>query len=205
MAEGKLSHWLEAFERDRGRERGEIARLLHDEAGGKLTALGIELTLLRMDAPPELADRLDSLERALESAFTSVRAASLSVAPDLAERVSLAEAMARLAEAAGRRYNGTLALNVDTEYRPDTETAYALLRITESLLGYLTVEAGATSVEVYVETGPIVRVKANVEVSRSQASPCMGLTVAKYWAAKTNLRFLFGKLPAGSTIFVITK
>jgi signal transduction histidine kinase len=205
MAADRLSHWLDAFEQNRDRERGEVARLLHDEAGGRLTAVGIELTLLRMDAPPEWAARLDSLERALEAAFTSVRSASLNVAPDLAERVSLAEAMARAAEAAGRRYNGTLALSVDTEYRPDAETARALLRIAESLLGFLTVEAGATSVDLDVEAGPLMRVRANTEIERSEASSCLGLTVARYWAAKTNLRFLFGKAPGGSTIFVIAR
>ncbi|MEP7362761.1 MAG: histidine kinase [Acidobacteriota bacterium] len=205
MAADRLSLWLEAFERERDRERGELARLLHDEAGGKLTAVGIELTLLRMDTPPAFAERLDSLERALEAAFTSVRAASLNVAPDLAERVSLAEAMARVAESAGRRYHGTLALSVDTEYRPDSDTARALVRIAESLLGFFTVEAGATSVDLDVEEGPLMRVRANIEIDRSQATPCLGLSLAKYWAAKTNLRFLFGKPSGGSTILVITK
>ena len=205
MEGSRLSHWLEAFERDRERERGELARLLHDETGGKLTAAGIELTLLRMDAPPELAARLDSLERALDAAFTAVRGASLCVAPDLAERISLAEALARMAEAMGRRYNGTLALSVDSEYRPDSDTARALLRIAEALLGYLTVEAGATSVELGVDAGPVMRARANVEIDRVQASSCLGLTVARYWAAKTNLRFLFGKPSEGSTIFLIAK
>lgn len=205
MAADRLSYWLDAFERERDRERGELARLLHDEAGGRLTAAGIELTLLRMEAPPEFAARLDALERALETAFTSVRAASLNVAPDLAERVSLAEAMARMAEAAGRRYNGTLALSVDTEYRPDSDTARALLRIAESLLGFLTVEAGATSVELEVRDGPRMTVCANTEIDRSKAAQRLGLTVARYWAAKTNLRFLFGKSSGGSTIFLIAR
>jgi len=205
MSGNRLSHWLDAFERERTRERGELARLLHDEAGGKLTAVGIELTLLRMDAPPAFTERLDALERALEAAFTSVRAASLNVAPDLAERISLAEAMARMAEAAGRRYNGTLALSIDTEYRPDAETAHALLRISESLLGYLTTEAGSTVVEMEVGAGPTMRVSANTEIDREQAVDSLGLTMARYWASKTNLQFLFGKASGGSTIFVITR
>lgn len=205
MLTSRLSQWLDAFERERNRERGELARLLHDEAGGKLTAAGIELTLLRMDAPPALNARLDALDQALESAFTSVRAASLSVAPDLAERISLAEALARMAEAAGRRYNGTLALSVNTEYCPDSDTARSLLRIAESLLGYLTVEAGATMVDLEVDAGPVMRVSANTQIARAQSSPRLGLTVAQYWAAKTNLRFLFGKAPEGSTIFLITR
>lgn len=205
MAADRLSHWLAAFERERDRERGELARLLHDECGGKLTAAGIELTLLRMDAPPEWSARLDALERALEAAFTSVRGTSLAVAPDLAERISLAEALARMAEAAGRRYNGTLALRVDTEYRPDAETARALLRIAEALTGYLTTEAGATAVELEVDAGPTLRVRANAEIDREQAPHCLGLTLARYWAAKTNLRFLFGKALEGSTIFLIAR
>jgi signal transduction histidine kinase len=205
MGADRLSHWLTAFERERDRERGELARLLHDETGGKLTAAGIELTLLRMDAPPEWSARLDALERALESAFTSVRGASLGVAPDVAERMTLAEALARMGEAAGRRYNGTLALSVDTEYRPDAETARALLRIAEALTGFLTTEAGATSVELEVTAGPRLRVRANAEIDREQGQHCLGLALARYWAAKTNLRFLFGKPVEGSTIFLITR
>jgi len=205
MPTSRLSDLLAAFERERARERRETARLLHDETGGKLTAAGIELTLLRMDAPPEFAARLDALERALDAAFTSVRAASLNCAPDLAARVSLAEALARMAENAGRRFEGSLDLSVDTEYRPDDETAAGLLRIAECLVGFLTACAGATSIAVDLEAGPVLRVRANATIGRPEPASSLGLTLARYWASKTNLRFLFGMAPEGSTMFLITK
>lgn len=203
MSGNRLSHWLEAFEEDRARERGALARLLHDQTGGSLTAAGIELTLLRMDLPAEYGERLDSLERSLDSAFEAVRAASLLASPDLTSRLSLADALSRMAEAAGRRFAGTLALSIDTEYRPDAETAQGLFRIAECLTAYLSGEVGATTVEVVMEAGPLLTIRANRGVTRAEAAAALGPTLARYWAAKTNLRFLFGNPEAGSTMFVI--
>lgn len=204
MSGNRLSDWLEAFEGDRARERGALARLLHDETGGSLTAAGIELTLLRMDLPAEYGERLDAMERSLDHAFSAVRAASLLASPDLTSRLSLADALSRMAEAAGRRFAGTLALSIDTEYRPDAETAQGLFRIAECLTAYLSGEVGATSVEVVMEAGPVLTIRANRGVTRAEASAALGPTLARYWAAKTNLRFLFGNTEAGSTMFVIS-
>lgn len=205
MPGNRLSDWLEAFECDRARERGALARLLHDETGGSLTAAGIELTLLRMDLPPEFAPRLDPVERALETAFAAVRSASLLTSPDLTDRLSLADALSRMADLAGRRFDGTLALSIDTEYRPDAEIARALFRIAESLTAYLTVASGATSLEIVLDAGPRLTLRANTHVTRAEASKALEPTLARYWAAKTNLRFLFGNPDAGSTIFVISR
>jgi len=205
MSGNLLSDWLEAFEGDRARERGALARLLHDETGGSLTAAGIELTLLRMDLPAEYAERLDALERSLDHAFSAVRAASLLAAPDVASRLSLADALSRMAEAAGRRFAGTLALSIDTEYRPDAETAQGLFRIAECLTAYLSGEAKATSVEVELDAGPVLTIRANRGVTRAEAARALGPTLARYWAAKTNLRFLFGNPDAGSTMCVIRR
>lgn len=204
MPGSRLSEWLGAFEHDRARERGAIARLLHDETGGSLTAAGLELTLLRMDLPPELAPRLDTLEKALETAFAAVRSASLMTAPDLVERVSLADALSRMADAAGRRFDGTLALSIDTEYRPDGEMAHALFRIAESLTAYLTLNVRATNLELVLDPGPRFRIRANAAVTRTDASRALEPAIARYWAAKTNLRFLFGNPDPGSTMFLIT-
>ncbi|MCC7237700.1 MAG: hypothetical protein IT163_20500 [Bryobacterales bacterium] len=199
-----LSRLLEEFESVRARERGEMARLLHDDTGGKLTAAGIELTLLRMDAPPEWASRLDALEQALEAAFASVRGASLLTAPDLAERISLADALARMAEAAGRRFDGTLTLSIDTGYRPEPPAARALFRIAELLTVYFTGEAGATVLDLTLFSGPELTLHANVEIQRRDAARALPILLARYQAAQTNLRFLFGNPSPGSTIFTIS-
>lgn len=204
MPTSPLSRLLENFESSRARERADIARLLHDDTGGRLTAAGIELTLLRMDAPPEWGPRLDSLERALEAAFASVRGASLLTAPDLAERLSLADALSRMAEAAGRHFDGALLLSIDTEYRPEPPEARAIFRIAELLTGYLTTGVRATRVELTLDSGPRLTFRANVEIGRPEAARALPLLLARRQAAQTNLRFLFGNPSPGSTIFTIS-
>jgi signal transduction histidine kinase len=48
------------------------ARVLHDEVGGSLTVVGLQLDLLRMDHP-DIAPRIEEIQRALDAAMTSVR------------------------------------------------------------------------------------------------------------------------------------
>jgi signal transduction histidine kinase len=54
-------------------ERERLARALHDDIGQTLTAVGLQLELLRMDSGPEAAARVAGIQRLLEQAIERVR------------------------------------------------------------------------------------------------------------------------------------
>lgn len=198
-----LSELLAAAEESRGRERAELARVLHDDAGGRLTAAALDLTLLRMDAPPEWQPQLESLERKLELAFETVRGVSLSLAPDLAARIPLADALARLAESAARRFEGAIELSIDAAYRPPPDLAIALHRIADLLLGFLTAECEARSLALSLDPGPRLEIRAGLPIPRTQAAASLAVTLARYHSRKHNLRFMLGPPTQAGTIFLI--
>jgi signal transduction histidine kinase len=198
-----LSELLAAAEESRARERAELARALHDDAGGRLTAAALDLTLLRMDAPPAWQPQLEALERKLELAFETVRGVSLSLAPDLAARIPLADALARLSESFGRRFEGSIELSIDAAYRPPPELALALYRIAELLLGFLTAECEARSLCLSLDPGPRLEIRSDLPIPRPQAAASLSVTLARYHSRKHNLRFMLGSSPQAGTIFLI--
>jgi hypothetical protein len=88
--------WLAAAEQARRRELIYAARVLHDDVGQILTAVGLELEMITLDHP-EIAEAVAHLRPKLETAFTSVRGLSWDLNPALADRVGLHNALERLA------------------------------------------------------------------------------------------------------------
>lgn len=87
------------------RERARLSRALHDSIGGSLSAVAIELDLVRMDfaASQEIKARLEAIEQALATAFDCVRDLTYEVVPDLVERIGLDAALRRLSARTGAR------------------------------------------------------------------------------------------------------
>jgi signal transduction histidine kinase len=57
-------------------ERERISRVLHDEVGQVVSAVGLQLELLRMDfesREPEIAARVAAIQHSLESALVPLR------------------------------------------------------------------------------------------------------------------------------------
>lgn len=94
------------------RERSRVSRRLHDEVGQALTAVALELDLLRLDEP-RLGPRIFEIQQSLERAFEQVRDLTMDTHPDLPSRVGFDDALARLAARAKREYNGTLHVSLD--------------------------------------------------------------------------------------------
>jgi two-component system sensor histidine kinase UhpB len=92
----------------RCRERERLSRILHDDITGGLTAAGLSLDLLAMDAPPDLAARIRDIQGMLEQSFESVRELSQEFHPDPAIRFQLVPALAALALRFKKRFRGTL-------------------------------------------------------------------------------------------------
>jgi signal transduction histidine kinase len=93
------------------RECERLSQILHDEVTGGLTATGLELDLLAMDAPPEIAARIAEIQQRLEQSFDIVRELSREFHPDPAVRFHFLPAL----EALVRRFERRFTFSADAE------------------------------------------------------------------------------------------
>jgi signal transduction histidine kinase len=114
-------------------------RALHDQVGSSLSAVGVQLQLLRMDLPAAQV-RIDETLRTLEEALDRVRTLSQDLCPSPAHRGGLKQALLRLAD-----QNASSKCQVDVEY---AATAAVPAEIAAALY-----EAGATAVEQAFQKG----------------------------------------------------
>jgi len=84
-------------------------RTLHDHVGSSLSAVGVQLQLLRMDLP-EAQERLDETLRILEEVLGQVRDLSQELCPSPAYRGGLKQALLRLAD---RHISSDCSIHVD--------------------------------------------------------------------------------------------
>ena len=94
-----LAQLLVSLLNAREAEGARISRLLHDDVGQVLSAVGLHLTVLKMDLQdrePEAIERTLAIQNMLEQAVNRVRELSYELNPDLVERVGLHYALERL-------------------------------------------------------------------------------------------------------------
>ena len=117
-------------------ERERLARILHDDIAGGLTAAGLSLDLLAMDVPPELVHRVREIQDVLESGFAHLRELSMEFHPDPATRFQLLPALEALVRRCQRRFAGKLgaALPEDIAGALTTDATRACYAIAEAAL-----------------------------------------------------------------------
>ena len=140
-----LSHRLFEVEEN---ERRRLARELHDRIGANLTALGLNLKLVR-DEWKKSSTRLDDSEKLLDSTAQLVRDVLTDMRPPGLDELGL---LAALREHAGQvAQRSGLALEVaGAEPRPrlPPATEIALFRVAQEALTNVVKHAGATAVSV---------------------------------------------------------
>ena len=107
-------------------ERAMVSKFLHDSVGQNLTALGLQLDLIRMDletVSPETCARTIEIQKLLEEMMQSVREYSYELNPSTVERAGLRPALDRFAIRMRERFPGTLRVNVDPSLKIDTKLA----------------------------------------------------------------------------------
>src|SRR6185295_11298799 len=80
-------------------ESDRVSRTLHDEVGQVLSAVGLQLDVLRLDfqkQAPEIAPRTIEIQKMLDLAMSQVRTLSYDLNPAVVERVGLQNALDRL-------------------------------------------------------------------------------------------------------------
>jgi PAS domain S-box-containing protein len=166
-AEQELRHTVLGALKAQEFERTMVARFLHDSVGQNLTALGLQLDLVRMDletVSPDTCGRIVDIQKLLEEMMESVREYSYELNPSAVERAGLRPALDRLASRIRARFPGALRLNVDPSLKLDPKLATALYQILQECVENAVQHSGCSAIEIAVKptrTGTVLEVRDN--------------------------------------------
>jgi signal transduction histidine kinase len=172
LALGSLEETLAAIISDRDQVLTSAARLLHDDVGQTLSAVGMQMEALRLDfadREPGISEPILALERTLEELMQRIRDLSYELNPSIVERVGLRFALERLVVKYRRvRKGGGLRLAFDPDIRVPQPAANGFYRIAECALDHATRHTDCTWIEIRVTGGPD---SAAIEVVHDAALP----------------------------------
>lgn len=146
-----LTNLLASAVNAREQDGARLARILHDEVGQVLSAIGLQLDLLRMDLDENVEGavaRIADVQRVLEGAVTQVRELSYQLNPSIVERTGLQFALDRLVGRYRKDFHGSIRLLFDPAVRVPVVAASALYKIAEQALDNAVRHADAGQIEV---------------------------------------------------------
>lgn len=190
-------------------ERRMAAQFLHDKIGQNLTALGLQLDLVRMDlepASPKAVARVVEVQKMLEGLMEEVRRYSFELNPSIVERAGLRMALDRLASQMRERFKGTLRVNADPSLKIATNVALALYSIAEEAVENAVQHAGCSTIEIAVKSttaGPCLEVRDNgrgFDPAEILGRRGLGLLTMEQHAAQAGLDLSFRGTGRGGAI-----
>lgn len=135
-------------------ESNRVSRLLHDEVGQVLTAVGFMLHVLKLDYKnqlPELAERLSEIQVTLDKTVQQVRSLSYDLNPSIVERAGLQMALDRLVGRYRETFAGSIRYLYDSSVRVPLAVGNAWYKIAELALENSIRHAEAGQIEVHVK------------------------------------------------------
>ena len=145
-------------------QRRMASQFLHDSVGQTLTALGLQLDLLRMDlegVAPESSVRILEIQKILEEMMEQVREYSYELNPSTVERAGLRAALDRLSHRMGRSFHSAIRINVDPSLKLDPKMATAFYHIAEEAVENAAQHSSCSVIEIAVKStrsGPLIEV-----------------------------------------------
>ncbi len=146
----RLAELTEHIEQVKEQERTRIAREIHDDLGGNLTAIKMALAMLaaRLPDDPALVEKADYLDRLVDRTIEAVHRISLDLRPSTLD-LGIVAAL----EWQAREFEKQLGIacvfrGVDKDIELDEDHASALFRIFQEALTNIAKHAGATRVVV---------------------------------------------------------
>lgn len=191
-------------------EGARVSRLLHDQVGQVLSAVGLHLTVLRMDLQdrePEAVQRTQQIQEMLEQAVTLVRDLSYELNPDIVVRVGLHYALERLLSRYREHYAGTIRL-FDTLSAPlPIEVATSFYKIAEQAVDNVVRHAGSSQLQVILKpnskqiTLEIRDTGRGFPVASAEEEPAgLGLLLMRLHAERAGLQLQVKSSPNRGTI-----
>ena len=166
-AEQELRHTVLGALKAQEFERAMVSKFLHDSVGQNLTALGLQLDLIRMDLEgisPDTCGRIGEIQKLLEEMMESVREYSYELNPSTVERAGLRPALDRMVGRIRARFPGALRVNVDPSLKLDPKLASALYQILQEGVENAVQHSGCSAIEIAVKstrTGTVLEVRDN--------------------------------------------
>ncbi|MEO8369677.1 MAG: ATP-binding protein [Candidatus Solibacter sp.] len=154
-AEQELRHTVLGALKAQEFERAMVSKFLHDSVGQNLTALGLQLDLVRMDlepVAPALCQNVADIQKMLGDMMESVRDYSYELNPSTVERAGLRPALDRLASRLRQRFQGSLRINVDPSLKLDPKMASALFQILQEAIENAVQHSGCSAIEIAVKS-----------------------------------------------------
>jgi signal transduction histidine kinase len=136
-------------------ERNMVSRFLHDIVGQNLTAMGLQLDLVRMDLEnrqPDTCARVVEIQRVLEAMMQRVREYSYELNPATVERAGLRSALDRLTGRVRGRFTGAMRVNVDPSLKIDPKIASAMYQIAQEAVENAVQHASCSVIEIAVKS-----------------------------------------------------
>ncbi|MCE5309909.1 MAG: histidine kinase [Acidobacteriales bacterium] len=190
--------------------RNRTSHVLHDEVSQVLSAVGLQLDVLRMDfaeSHPEVAERTAEIQQLLEKAIDEVRNLSRNLDPSMVERAGLHSALNRLVGRVRDSTGVSVRLLTDPAARVAGEPADALYRIAEQALDNAVRHSGGAPVEILLRPsreGVVLEIRdlgIGFDVDQARSScPGLGLILMEYQAMRAGLDLSVASAPGKGTI-----
>jgi signal transduction histidine kinase len=206
-----LARMLVTLMNSQEQEWGRISRILHDEVGQIMSAVGLQLDVLRMDMEhqvPEITARTAEIQQLLERAITLVRDLSYELNPAVVEKAGFQFAMMdRLIGRHRQKYPGSLRLMVDLGERLPPEVANAFYKIANQAVANAVQHGKCSQIEVLVKTshkGIVMEVQDKgigfpIDQVRHRV-PGLGLLLMEFHASQAKLQLTITSTPGEGTI-----
>jgi two-component system sensor histidine kinase UhpB len=193
-------------------ERKELARELHDRVGQTLTALNINLAILRQALSPgdaALRSRVDDSAALVESSMESIGNVLSDLRPQMLDDHGLRAALEWYAMLFSARSGIAVSVRAgEPDERPVPDVEIALFRIAQEALNNVTKHAQAHSIEIALECDRFgylmtvaddgVGLGASIDGS-SKARPGLGMVTMRERAQAVGGEVLVESLPQGGT------
>lgn len=155
VAEGELRRTVLGALKGQEFERTMMSKFLHDSVGQNLTAMGLQLDLVRMDLAdisPGVSSRIVEVQKMLETMMEEVREYSYALNPSTVERAGLRVALDRLTLRVRERFTGTLRVNVDPSVKIDPKIASAMYQVAQEAVENAVQHAACSAIEIAVKS-----------------------------------------------------
>jgi len=138
-------------------ERGRLSRFLHDDVAQNLSAVGLQLDLLRMDLDANGASQSSAavveIQQLLDAVMERVRDFSYELDPPAIERAGLQAALERLAARTRQRFAGAVRLEASLGVNLSRHVAGACYRIAREAVQNALRHAACSSIDITVKSG----------------------------------------------------
>jgi len=199
MKGASVTEKLVALIDEREREQARLARVLHDRVSQVLSAVGLQLDVMRMDfreQAPGIVARTAEIQALLESVIEELRGLSYELNPSIVERAGMAFALERLVARFRDQTPGPIRLAAERDLHIAVQQGAVLYRIAEFALDNAVRHGAFRSAEVLFRQAhnrAILEVRDNgagfnVNETENRSEGGLGLLLMRYYASQSGIR-----------------